>query len=100
MRFLPLCLDLQVGPVVLVGAGELVRAKLRLLTAAGAHVRWFATDGNHDLRGLDAADSARIEFAEGDPLLTDLNGVIAVLCAGAGDVGVAMSVRARAAGLP
>ncbi len=44
--------------------------------------------------------SARIEFAAGDPLTADLHGVIAVLCAGAGDVGVAMSVRAKAAGLP
>ncbi len=95
MRFLPVFLDLQAGPVVVVGAGELVRAKLRLLAAAGAHVRWFATDGNHDLSGLDAAASARIEFAEGDPLRTDLGGVIAVLCAGAGDIGIAMSVRAQ-----
>jgi uroporphyrin-III C-methyltransferase/precorrin-2 dehydrogenase/sirohydrochlorin ferrochelatase len=101
MRFLPVFLDLQAGPVVLVGAGELVRAKLRLLAAAGAHVRWFATDRNHDLSDLDAAfPAARIEFAEGDPLAADLGGVIAVLCAGAGDIGVAMSVRARAAGLP
>jgi uroporphyrin-III C-methyltransferase/precorrin-2 dehydrogenase/sirohydrochlorin ferrochelatase len=100
MRFLPVFLDLQVGLVVVVGAGEQVRAKLRLLTAAGARVRWFATDGNRDLPGFDPAETARIEFAEGDPLLTDLNGVIAVLCAGAGDVGIAMSMRARAAGLP
>jgi uroporphyrin-III C-methyltransferase/precorrin-2 dehydrogenase/sirohydrochlorin ferrochelatase len=100
MRFLPVFLDLQVGPVVVVGAGEQVRAKLRLLAAASARIRWFATDGNHDLGGFDAAGVARIEFAEGDPLLTDLNGVIAVLCAGAGDVGVAMSARARAVGLP
>ncbi len=100
MRFLPVFLDLQAGPVVVVGAGELVRAKLRLLAAAGAHIRWFATDGNHDLRGLDPACAGRIELAEGDPLVADLGGVIAVLCAGAGDIGVAMSVRARAASLP
>ncbi len=35
MRFLPVFLDLQSGVVLLVGAGELVRAKLRLLAAAG-----------------------------------------------------------------
>ena len=67
MRFLPVFLDLQTGPVLLVGAGDLVRAKLRLLASAGARIRWFATDGNHDVSGLDAADMARIEFAEGDP---------------------------------
>ena len=36
MRFLPVFLDLQAGAVLLVGAGDLARAKLRLLTSAGA----------------------------------------------------------------
>ena len=98
MRFLPVFLDLQAGPILLVGAGELVRAKLRLLLSAGARIRWYATDGNRDTAGLDGVD--RIEFAEGDPLQADLSGLIAILCAGAGVVGEAMSVRARAIGLP
>src|SRR5205814_926143 len=59
MRFLPVFLDLQSGPVLLVGAGDLARAKLRLLASAGARVRWHATDGNHDLAGLAAEDAAR-----------------------------------------
>ena len=100
MRFLPVFLDLQSGQVLLVGAGELVRAKLRLLASAGARIRWFATDGDHDLGGLQAHDRARIELAQGDPLSADLSGVIAILSAGAGDIGVAMSVRAKAVGLP
>jgi len=100
MRFLPVFLDLQTGPVLLVGAGDLARAKLRLLVAAGARIRWFATDGRHDVGGLAAADAARIEFAEGDPLTADLSGVIAIMCAGGGDVGPAMSARAKAVGLP
>jgi uroporphyrin-III C-methyltransferase / precorrin-2 dehydrogenase / sirohydrochlorin ferrochelatase len=100
MRFLPVFLDLQSGPVLLIGAGDLARAKLRLLAAAGARVRWYATDGDHDLGGLDATDAARIERAEGDPLAADLTGVIAVLCAGAGEIGPAMSARAKALGLP
>ena len=100
MRFLPVFLDLQAGPVLLVGAGDLARAKLRLLAAAGARVRWYATDGHHDLSGLAAADAARIELATGDPLAADLTGVIAILCAGAGDIGPAMSARAKAVGLP
>src|SRR4030081_36327 len=100
MRFLPVFLDLQTGPVLLIGAGELARAKMRLLTAAGARVRWYATDGNHDVSGLDAAEAARIELAGGDPLAADLRGVIAILCAGAGDIGPAMSARAKAVGLP
>jgi uroporphyrin-III C-methyltransferase/precorrin-2 dehydrogenase/sirohydrochlorin ferrochelatase len=100
MRYLPIFLDLRTGPVLLVGAGELVRAKLRLLSAAGARIRWYATDGDHDVSGLDAADAARIAFAEGDPLAADLTGIIAILCAGAGDIAVAMSVRAKSVGLP
>src|SRR5712671_4176652 len=100
MRYLPVFLDLQTGPVLLVGAGYLARAKLRLLAAAGARIRWFATDGDRDVSGLAAADAARIELAEGDPLAADLRGVIAILCAGAGDIGVAMSARAKAVGLP
>src|SRR5471032_477100 len=100
MRFLPVFLDLQTGPVLLVGAGDLARAKLRLLAAAGARIRWFATDGHHDVSGFEPADVARIELAQGDPLTADLSGVIAILCAGAGDIGTAMSVRAKALGLP
>src|SRR6202048_3572279 len=100
MRFLPIFLDLQTGAVLLIGTGDLARAKLRLLAAAGARVRWYATDGNHDLSGLAAADAARVELATGDPLAADLSGVIAILCAGAGDVGTAMSARAKAVGLP
>ena len=90
MRYLPVFLDLQTGPVLLVGAGDLARAKLRLLAAAGARIRWFATDGHHDVSGLAAAD----------PRTADLRGVIAILCAGAGDIGPAMSARAKAVGLP
>lgn len=100
MRLLPVFLDLQAGFVLLVGAGDPARAKLRLLVAAGARIRWYATDGNHDVSGLEAVAAARIEFANGDPLTADLADVIAVLCAGAGDVGSAVSVRARAVGLP
>jgi uroporphyrin-III C-methyltransferase/precorrin-2 dehydrogenase/sirohydrochlorin ferrochelatase len=100
MRFLPVFLDLQTGPILLVGSGELARAKLRLLLAAGARIRWFATDGDHHVSGISAADAARIERGEGDPLTADLRGVIAILCAGAGDIGAAMSARAKAVGLP
>jgi uroporphyrin-III C-methyltransferase/precorrin-2 dehydrogenase/sirohydrochlorin ferrochelatase len=100
MRFLPIFLDLRSGPVLLVGSGELARAKLRLLLAAGASVRWHATDGDYDVSGLDAADAVQIEQSQGDPSTADLSGVIAVLCAGAGDLGPAMSARARAVGLP
>jgi uroporphyrin-III C-methyltransferase/precorrin-2 dehydrogenase/sirohydrochlorin ferrochelatase len=100
MRFLPVFLDLQTGTVLLVGAGDLARAKLRLLAAAGARIRWHATGGERDLGGIEMADAAQIELASGDPLAADLQGVIAIVCAGAGDIGIAMSARAKAVGLP
>jgi uroporphyrin-III C-methyltransferase/precorrin-2 dehydrogenase/sirohydrochlorin ferrochelatase len=100
MQYLPVFLDLRRGVVMLVGSGELARAKLRLLASAGARVRWHATDGDHDLEGLGEDDLGRIEIASGDALAAGLDGVIAVLCAGAGEIGPAMSARARAIGLP
>src|ERR1700680_3621181 len=100
MRFLPVFLVMQAVAVLLLGAGELARAMLHLLAAAGARVRWYATDGHHDVSGIEPADAARIELAQGDPLAVDLSGVIAILCAGAGEIGTAMSARAKAAGLP
>lgn len=99
MQYLPVFLDLKTGPVLLVGAGELVRAKLRVLLAAGARIRWLATDSDYNLSGLD--DPGRqVETVDYDPLTADLSGVIAVLCAGAGDLGVALSARAKSLGLP
>ena len=100
MRFLPVFLDLQSGVVLLVGSGDPARPKLRLLVSAGARVRWYATDCEDDARVLAVEDAAGIEFAAGDPLTADLAGVIAVVCAGAGDVAATVSARAKALGLP
>ena len=100
MRFLPVFLDVQRDTVLLAGSGDPVRAKLRVLSSAGAQVRWYATDGNHDLGGLGADEAARVELAAGDPLTADLSGVVAIVCAGAGETGAALSARARALGLP
>jgi uroporphyrin-III C-methyltransferase / precorrin-2 dehydrogenase / sirohydrochlorin ferrochelatase len=100
MRYLPVFLDLQTGLVALVGEGELAQAKLRVLVAAGARIRWYSTAAEHEAGGLEPAQLARIEFARGDPLSDGLTGVVAIFCAGAGDVGVAMSLRAKSAGLP
>jgi uroporphyrin-III C-methyltransferase/precorrin-2 dehydrogenase/sirohydrochlorin ferrochelatase len=100
MQFLPVFLDLQTGPVVLVGAGELAAAKLRVLASAGARVRWYATSQVSALRELEPQIAARVTLEAGDPLTADLKGVIAVVCAGAGETGIAMSARAKSLGLP
>ncbi len=104
MRFLPVFLDLKAGPIVLVGDGELAQAKLRVLLSAGARVRWYATDKtkapSDRLADLGAEAASQVEILIDDPLMADLEGTIAVLAAGAGDVGPAISARARALGLP
>ena len=100
MRFLPVFLDLATGPVVLVGAGEMARAKLRLLLGAGASVRWYVTDGDRDLAGLTEAERARVSFPDGDPAAADLTGAIALLCAGAGEIAAPLAAKARALGVP
>jgi uroporphyrin-III C-methyltransferase / precorrin-2 dehydrogenase / sirohydrochlorin ferrochelatase len=98
MQFLPVFLDLQAGPVVLVGSGELASAKLRVLASAGARVRWHATSSAP--LALEPQVAARVALQAGDPLTADLKGVIAIACAGAGEIGVAMSARAKSLGLP
>ncbi len=71
MRFLPVFLDLQTGPVLLVGGGELARAKLRLLAAAGARF-----DGMPPTAMMTSAGSGRRTPPDrdrrGDPLAADL----------------------------
>ena len=46
MRFLPVFFDTSAGVFILVGSGEAALAKLRLLRAGGAHVRWFSRDAD------------------------------------------------------
>ena len=100
MRFLPVFLDLQTGPVLLVGAGELARAKLRLLRP---QARAFA--GSRPTAIMMSAASMP-PTPRGSSLPKAIrwspisSGVIAILCAGAGDIGIAMSARAKAVGLP
>src|SRR5690242_3135572 len=99
MKFLPIFLDTHAGPILLVGAGDPVRARLRLLLAAEARVRWHATDGDFAVAGLDPAAASRIERVD-DPTTIELNEIVAVFCAGAAEIGMAVAARARAAGLP
>ncbi len=104
MRFLPVFLDLKAGPIVLVGDGDLAQAKLRVLIAAGARVRWYATDKSiapaDRLAALGADAASQVEILSDDPLTADLQGAIAVLSAGAGELGPAVSAWARAQGIP
>jgi uroporphyrin-III C-methyltransferase/precorrin-2 dehydrogenase/sirohydrochlorin ferrochelatase len=81
MRFLPVFFDTAAGVVMLVGSGEAALGKLRLLRAAGAHVRWFSrsVDIAEDVVTLPGA--GRLEISIGDPLAADLSDVIAIVSA-------------------
>lgn len=101
MRFLPVFLDVASGHVALVGSSEQARAKLRLLRAAHAAVRWYP--GRADVAGETAESSdgpGRLEVDGRDPLAADFSGAIAVVSAAGGTVDEAISARARAAGIP
>ena len=84
MRFLPVFLDTSKGAVVLVGCGGPALAKLRLLRAAGAHVRWFHGDPDVAEEVLTRPGSGHLEISIGDPLRADLAGVVAVVSATGG----------------
>src|SRR4029079_13710287 len=100
MRFLPVFLDLTSGPVVLVGSTSHAAAKVRLLRAANATVRWYPghADGAEDIQQTAGRGQVDLDFS--DPLTADVTGAIAVVSAlgDARDGGIA--ARARAAGIP
>jgi uroporphyrin-III C-methyltransferase/precorrin-2 dehydrogenase/sirohydrochlorin ferrochelatase len=79
MRHFPVFLDLAAGPVVLVGSGAAALAKLRLLRAANADVRWHRDD---------VADEV------------DLSDAVAVIAADGGAADEVVAARARALRIP
>src|SRR5262249_14719728 len=100
MGFLPIFLNLSSGRVILAGSGAQAVAKLRLLRSVGADVRWFVPH-NDAAEYLQAGHYAgHISITLGDPSETDLAGALAVVVAGASDVGAGLSVRAQALGIP
>lgn len=102
MRFMPVFLDLAAGEVILAGSGELAESKLRLLLSANARVRWHGgTERDLDAMKIVAPDErGRIDLVPGDGADASLEGVVAIVCAGAGAAGETLAHRARAAGIP
>src|SRR5262249_45421335 len=100
MRFLPVFLDTAAGVVIVVGSGEPALGKLRLLRAAGAHVRWFSRDAEVAEEMLPLPGPGRLEISFGDPLKADWSDAVAVV-PGAGDARDAhIAVRARRPRIP
>jgi uroporphyrin-III C-methyltransferase/precorrin-2 dehydrogenase/sirohydrochlorin ferrochelatase len=100
MRFLPLFFDTAAGAVLLVGSGEPALGKLRLLRAAGAHVRWFS--GNADVAEELATLPGRglIEVSLADPLSAALHDVVAVVSAAGDPIDTQIAARARTQRIP
>jgi uroporphyrin-III C-methyltransferase/precorrin-2 dehydrogenase/sirohydrochlorin ferrochelatase len=96
MRFLPVFLDLATGPVVLAGSGEAAAAKLRLLRAAGARVRWHR-DRARSPRDADEMVEVTVGSAPED---IDLSAAIAVVAAAGEPADAIIAARARALHIP
>jgi uroporphyrin-III C-methyltransferase/precorrin-2 dehydrogenase/sirohydrochlorin ferrochelatase len=101
MRFLPAFFDLATGDVILVGSSRAAVAKLHLLRAAGANVRWFSPDVDVAEDVLLASHYAgRIGIAIGEPSENDLAGAIAVVSAAGSDLDETVASRARSLNIP
>jgi uroporphyrin-III C-methyltransferase/precorrin-2 dehydrogenase/sirohydrochlorin ferrochelatase len=100
MRFLPVFLDTCAGVVILVGSGEPACGKLRLLRAAGAHVRWFSRDVDVAEEMLTLSGPGRLEISFGDPLKADLSEAVAVVSAAGDGLDAQIAARARRHRIP
>ncbi|ARQ01936.1 siroheme synthase CysG [Pseudorhodoplanes sinuspersici] len=94
MRFLPLFFDLTTGPVILVGSGPQALAKLRILQAAGADIRWHVLSGD-DIEGADGA-----ETKIGLPADEDFLGAVALVASAGKEIDERLASRARSMNLP
>ena len=100
MHFLPVFLDTARGVVVVVGAGEPALGKLRLLRAAGAHVRWFSRDADVAAEALTLSGQGGLEISFGDPLKADWHDAVAVVSAAGDAFDGHIAARARRHRIP
>jgi uroporphyrin-III C-methyltransferase/precorrin-2 dehydrogenase/sirohydrochlorin ferrochelatase len=101
MRFLPVFLDLSAGELILVGSSRAALAKLHLLRAAGATVRWFSRDSDIAEELVLASHYAgEIGVRIGEPGETDFANALAVVLATDDDGNERLAARARALNVP
>ncbi len=96
MRFLPLFFDLSQGPVILVGAGKEAIAKLRILKAAAAQIRWYVLARE----AIDESDAQDVDLRIGLPADEDFLGVIALVASAGTEIDEQLAARARAMNVP
>ena len=101
MSFLPVFFGLSSGPVILVGSGAQAVAKLHLLRAVGARVRWFSPDANAEQQALRASDYAvDVDVTIGEPEDADISGALVLVSAAGDEIDEGLAARARALGVP
>ncbi|HKY87303.1 MAG TPA: siroheme synthase CysG [Pseudorhodoplanes sp.] len=101
MRFLPVFFDLSRGRVVLIGSGAPAIAKLRLLRAAGANVRWFANGSEAGGDLVHARHYAgQIDVVAGEPGENDLAGALAIVSSAGKELDERVASSARAHNIP
>src|SRR5215207_5707517 len=100
MGFLPVFFDVSVRPVLLFGSGPQAQAKLHLLRAAGAQVRWFSADEVEALASLGSHYAGRIDRRTGEPGDADITATLAVISAAGRGADDRIAGRARALGVP
>jgi len=100
MRFLPVFLDTATGVVIVVGSGEPALGKLRLLRAAGAHVRWFSRDADVADAMPTLSGPGRLEISFADPLKADLSDAVAIVSAAGDALDTQIAARARRHRIP
>lgn len=94
MRFFPIFLDPSAGDFVVAGNGEASEAKVRLLLAAGARIRWYAAPRNAQV------DPERVTVFERTPVEADLDGAIAVISAAGDPIDAQVYGWAKARSIP
>jgi len=101
MCFLPVFFDLSSGHVILVGSGPQAIAKLRLLRASGASLRWYAPQSDAGEEHLLASHYAgHIGITIGEPTESDIASAMALVSAAGGEIDERLAARARALHIP
>jgi len=99
MDYLPVFLQLQARPVVVVGGGRVAARKVDLLSRAGARITVVAPDLIDELRLL--ADKGELQHVRAPFSASQVEGAAAVVAAtGAPEINAAVSAAARARHIP
>jgi uroporphyrin-III C-methyltransferase / precorrin-2 dehydrogenase / sirohydrochlorin ferrochelatase len=100
MRFLPVFLDTAAGVFIVIGAGEPVLGKLRLLRAAGARTRWFAAGADVAEEMVALWGARQMDISVADPLQADWSDAVAVVSAAGDPLDAQIAARARRLRVP